>query len=201
MSFKRVPLGVIGLAVALAACAGETGNETANVQENAAGDEVAEQTIADSLDQNSRFVQSAKAAGIDATLAGPGPYTVLVPSDAAFQQLPEGAMQDLMQPEQRARLTDLLTYHILPGTVLAEDIARAIENANGSAVLATMGGETVSAAKEGERIVLTDASGRRALVTQSDLRRSNGVIHQIDGVLMPSAAAAGDENAASGEQR
>lgn len=197
MRWSPLPIGLTAISLALAGCGG--GDETANNQssdlpgeaQEAAGD----QTIAAGLDQNSRFFQAARAAGIDATLAGPGPYTVLVPSDQAFAALPAGAMEEMMQPQGRARLTDILTYHILPGTVLAEDIGRAIDNAEGQAVLATMGGETLNAAREGDRIILTDAAGGRAIITQADQRRTNGVVHLIDGVLMPGEPAAGAEPA------
>jgi uncharacterized surface protein with fasciclin (FAS1) repeats len=151
------------------------------------------QTIAAGLDQNGRFFQAAKAAGLDATLAGPGPYTVLVPSDEGFGKLPEGRFDDLTRQENRAELTRVLTYHILPGTVLAEDIGRAIENSDGNAVLATMGGETVSAKRDGDRIVLTDSAGNEATITESDVRRTNGVVHMIDAVLIPPELAPGEE--------
>jgi uncharacterized surface protein with fasciclin (FAS1) repeats len=151
------------------------------------------QTIAAGLDQNGRFFQAAKAAGLDATLAGPGPYTVLVPTDEGFGKLPEGRFDDLTRQENRAELTRVLTYHILPGTVLAEDIGRAIENSDGNAVLATMGGETVSAKRDGDRIVLTDSAGNEATITESDVRRTNGVVHMIDAVLIPPELAPGEE--------
>jgi uncharacterized surface protein with fasciclin (FAS1) repeats len=192
MSLKLVPVGLAALSLALAGCGGgEEANQAneANTAQGAAGAEGADQTIAASLDQNSRFSQAMKGAGLDATLAGPGPYTVLVPQDQAFARLPAGAMDEMMRPESRARLTDVLTYHILPGTVLVEDIGRAVENANGRAILATMGGETLQAAREGERIVLTDSAGNRATLVRGDERRSNGVVHHIDGVLMPGEGA------------
>lgn len=199
MSWRRVPVGLAVLSLALAACGGDAGNESGSAQPDNASAVAGEQTIAAGLDEDGRFFQAARAAGIDATLAGPGPYTVLVPSDQAFDGLPEGALDEMMQPQQRARLTDVLTYHILPGTVLVEDIARAIDNSDGSAVLATMGGETVAAARDGDRIVLTDASGGRAVITEGDQRRSNGVVHHIDGVLMPSGAAGPDEEEQAGQ--
>jgi uncharacterized surface protein with fasciclin (FAS1) repeats len=136
---------------------------------------------------------ASKAAGLDATLAGPGPYTVLVPTDEGFGKLPEGRFDDLTRQENRAELTRVLTYHILPGTVLAEDIGRAIENSDGNAVLATMGGETVSAKRDGDRIVLTDSAGNEATITESDVRRTNGVVHMIDAVLIPPELAPGEE--------
>lgn len=194
MTWRLVPVGLTALSLALAGCGGrDDANETNAAQPEAGSEAAGEQTIAASLDQNSRFFQAVRAAGLDGTLAGPGPYTVFVPSDQAFAALPAGSMEEMMQPEQRARLTDVLTYHILPGTVLVEDIAKAIDNANGNAVLATMGGQTVSAAREGNRIILTDAAGTKAAITEGDVRRSNGVIHHLDGVLMPAEGGAQQE--------
>jgi uncharacterized surface protein with fasciclin (FAS1) repeats len=192
-----VSLGLVAALVALSAC--DSGNDTA--AEGNAGQETAQsgeakqaagnKTIASGLGQNSRFAALAKAAGLDATLNGPGPYTVIVPDDNAFNKLPAGAYEGWMKPESRAQLTGVLTYHILPGTVLAADIAKAIENAKGKAVLATMGGSTLTAVKEGDRVVLTDAAGTRAVVTGADQQYSNGVVHQVDAVLMPQSDQAG----------
>jgi len=185
-----VSLGLAGALAALSACGGGDqsggGNQAAGpAQSGEARQAAGNKTIASGLGQNSQFAAAAKAAGLDATLAGPGPYTVLAPSDAAFAKLPAGAYDTWMKPEARAQLTGVLTYHILPGTVLAADIGKAIENAKGKAVLATMGGGTLTATREGDRIVLTDGAGTRATVTAADQQYSNGVVHQIDAVLMP----------------
>lgn len=186
MRWKLLPLCIAGTSLALAGCGGDGGgNEATTAQPGNAGEAAGDQTIAAGLDQNSRFFAAAKAAGLDGTLGGPGPYTVLVPTDAAFGKLPEGRFDELSQPGNRAELTRILTYHILPGTVLAEDIGKAIDNSEGKAVLATMGGETLSAEREGDRIVLTDSAGNRVTVTEADQRRTNGVVHLVDGVLMP----------------
>ena len=142
-------------------------------------------TIAAGIDSKSRFFAAAKAAGLDATLGGPGPYTVLVADDAAFAKLPPGTSENWLKPESRAQLTGVLTHHILPGTILAEDIGKAIESGKGKAILATMGGGTLTATKEGNNIVLTDAAGTKATVTKADENHSNGVIHHIDTVLVP----------------
>ena len=175
--------------LALGACNSEDTAEANTAQSGEAEKAAGDKTIAASLDQNSRFFQSAKAAGLDATLAGPGPYTILAPDDAAFGKLPSGEADNLMKPESRAQLTGLLTYHILPGTVLAEDIGKAIDNGKGKAVLATMGGGTLTATKEGDKIVLTDGKGGKATVTKADDQFSNGVVHHIDTVLAPAAEA------------
>ncbi len=140
------------------------------------------------LDQKGRFFTLAKAAGLDATLAGPGPYTVFVPDDAAFDKLPAGTVDGWMKPEARPELTRTLTYQILPGTVLAEDIGKAIDNGKGKAELATMGGGTLTATREGDKIVLTDSAGGKATIAKADETLANGVIHRVDTVLMPKAS-------------
>ena len=151
--------------------------------EKAAGDK----TIASGLAANSQFMTVAKSAGLDQTLAGPGPYTVLVPDDAAFSSAPAGTFDT--KPENRAQLTGVITNLILPGTVLAEDIGKAIDTGKGKAELATMGGGTLTATKDGDKIVIADAAGHKATVTQADDKFSNGVVHHIDAVLMPSKQA------------
>jgi uncharacterized surface protein with fasciclin (FAS1) repeats len=192
-----VSVGLTMALVALSACDGgnqqASGNGAAQApaQSGEAQKAAGNKTIASGLAQNGRFAAAAKAAGLDATLAGPGPYTVLAPHDNAFTKLPAGAYENWMKPESRAQLTGVLTYHILPGTVLAADIGKAIENAKGKAVLATMGGGTLTATRDGDRIVLTDAAGTRAVVTGADQQFSNGVVHQIDAVLMPQQQQAG----------
>jgi uncharacterized surface protein with fasciclin (FAS1) repeats len=169
-------------ALALAACEKKTDTATPPAAKEAAGDE----TLAKGIPADSKMGAALHAAGLDATLAGPGPYTVLVPDDAAFAKLPAGTLDNLLKPEARADLTALLTYHILPGTILADDIGKAIDAGKGKAVLATMGGGTLTATKSSNGILLTDASGGTATIGKAEDKRSNGVIHHIDGVLKPS---------------
>ena len=170
--------------LALGACNQNQGNgEAPNAQtpkaEKAAGDK----TIAAGLTANAKFMAAAKAAGLDQTLAGPGPYTVFVPDDAAIDGAPAGTFD--ATPGNRGQLTGILTNLILPGTVMAADIDKAIDNGKGKAVLATMGGGTLTATKDGDKIVLTDAAGHKATVTKGDDQFSNGVVHHVDAVLMP----------------
>jgi len=171
--------------IAIAACDRQADTNSTAATDNAA-EAAGDETIADGLAGDRRFADALAAAGLDRTLDGPGPYTVLVPSDAAFEKLPAGALDTLMKPESRAELTRLLTFHVLPGTILAEDIGKAIDSGGGKASLATMGGGTLTATKQGNAVVLTDSAGGKATVTQADDKRSNGVIHRVDGVLMPS---------------
>lgn len=179
----------LALALGVIALAGCNSQNQARKDEAAKGSEAVKQagdkTIAAGLDQNSSFFKAAKAAGLDATLAGPGPYTVIVPDDAAFAKLPEGTMDNWLKPESRTELTRVMTYHILPGTVLAADIGKAIDEGKGKAVLATMGGGTLTATREGDKIVLTDSGGHKATMATTDETLANGVIHRVDSVLVP----------------
>jgi uncharacterized surface protein with fasciclin (FAS1) repeats len=190
---KTLPLCVCAAALALGACGKSgTGNTTAPQQSSQAREAAGDKTIAASIDQNGKFFQAAKAVGLDATLAGPGPYTVLVPSDDAFGKSAGDALKNPSDAKNRAEITRILTYHILPGVVLSDDISKAIENGKGKAVLATMGGETLTATKDGGNIVLTGGDGSKATVSKADIKASNGVIHDIDAVLTPPTTAAGD---------
>jgi uncharacterized surface protein with fasciclin (FAS1) repeats len=146
-------------------------------------------TIAVGLAQNGRFMAAAKAAGLDQTLAGPGPYTVFVPDDAAFNGAPAGTFDT--NPKNRAQLTGILTNLILPGTVLVADIDKLIDKDKGKGVLATVGGGTLTATKEGGKTVLTDSAGHKATITGGDEQYTNGVVHHIDALLMPAKPGTG----------
>jgi uncharacterized surface protein with fasciclin (FAS1) repeats len=193
MRNHALALGVGAAALlALGACNNKAGdgNEAApKAQSDEAKKAAGTKTIAAGLIPASRFMASAKAAGLDQTLAGPGPYTVFVPDDAAFNSAPAGTFD--VKPENRAQVTGVLTNLILPGTVMAADIDKAIDKGKGKAVLATMGGSTLTATKDGGKVVLTDAAGHKATVTQADEQFSNGVVHRVDALLMPSKAGVG----------
>ena len=145
-------------------------------------------TIAGGLAPTGRFLAVAKAAGLDQTLAGPGPYTVFVPDDAAFGSAPGGTFD--ISPNNRPQLTGIVTNLILPGTVMVADIDKAIDAGKGKAILATMGGGTLTATKDGSNTVLADSSGHKATITHGDESYTNGVVHHVDAVLMPSKKAA-----------
>jgi uncharacterized surface protein with fasciclin (FAS1) repeats len=113
------------------------------------------------------------AAGLVPTLKGAGPFTVFAPTDEAFAKLPKGTVEDLLKPENKAKLTAILTYHVVPGKVMAADVVKltsAKTVQGGSAKVSTMGGG-----------VMIDQSH----VTKTDIATSNGVIHVIDTVMMP----------------
>ena len=182
----------LALAIGLIAISGcnKDGQSASAKQGTDAVKQAGDKTIAAGLDQKGRFFTLAKAAGLDATLAGPGPYTVFVADDAAYEKLPPGTVDNWMKPEGRTDLTRTMSYQILPGTVLAEDIGKAIDNSNGKAVLATMGGGTLTATREGDRIVLTDSAGGKATIAKADETLANGVVPRTDSVLMPGKSAA-----------
>lgn len=174
------------LALAVAACGGaDNGNDNGDAGANmAAAGEQPSGTIGDELG-NSRFAAAARAAGLDATLKGAGPYTVLVPTEDAFAKLPPARQEALLKPEGKEELTRLLSAHVLPGTMLNADIARAISAGGGKALLATMAGGTLTATREGDRLVLATEDGSRAVVSGPEVVKANGVIHPIDTVITP----------------
>ncbi len=131
------------------------------------------------------LVAAVKAAGLVETLSGPGPFTVFAPTNAAFAKLPAGTVDTLLKPENKATLTSVLTYHVVPGTMTSKQIAAAIKAGGGTATLTTVQGEPLTATMRGGKLMLTDAKGGMSAVTIKDVRQSNGVIHVVDTVLMP----------------
>jgi uncharacterized surface protein with fasciclin (FAS1) repeats len=131
------------------------------------------------------LVAAVKAAGLAETLSGAGPFTVFAPTNAAFAKLPAGTVDGLLKPAAKADLAKVLTYHVVPGTTTAAQLAEAIKAGNGSATLTTVQGEKLTATASGSTVTLTDAKGGKATVTQADVMQSNGVVHVIDTVLMP----------------
>lgn len=131
------------------------------------------------------LVAAVKAAGLVDTLKGAGPFTVFAPTNAAFGKLPKGTVDTLVKPESKAKLTSILTYHVVPGRITAKDIAAKIAAGHGKAELTTVEGEKLRASMMGKTIMLTGASGATAHITQGDVMQSNGVIHVVDTVLMP----------------
>ncbi len=149
----------------------------------AAGGDVVDGAIA-SPDHTS-LVAAVQAAGLVDTLKGTGPFTVFAPTNAAFDKLPAGTVDGLLEPAAKDQLTSVLTYHVVAGNVDAAELTRQIEAGGGSATLTTVQGGTLTARVDGGNVVLTDAKGGTSTVTAADLRQSNGVIHVIDTVLMP----------------
>ena len=132
------------------------------------------------------LVAAVKAGGLVDTLNSAGPFTVFAPTNDAFAKLPAGTVETLVKPENKATLDKILTYHVVAGKISSKDLARMIKKGHGKATLKTVQGEDLVASMSGKNIILTDAKGGTATVTTADVFQSNGVIHVIDSVLMPS---------------
>ena len=131
------------------------------------------------------LVAAVKAAGLVDTLSGPGPFTVFAPTNEAFERLPKGTVETLLKPENKDKLTKILTYHVVAGKMTAGDLKAAIKEGHGKAMLKTVEGEELTAEDKDGKIELIDAKGDRAMVTIGNVMQSNGVIHVINRVLMP----------------
>ena len=132
------------------------------------------------------LVAAVKAAGLVETLEGDGPFTVFAPVNAAFSALPAGTVDTLLKPENKAALTKVLTYHVVPGRYTSSDLDKLIRKGNGTAMLKTASGGTLTFAKNGERnITVRDETGAVADISIYDVLQSNGVIFSVDRVLMP----------------
>ena len=117
-------------------------------------------------------------AGLDETLGGPGPFTVFAPSDEAFNALPEGTLESLLETGNRDQLRQILTYHVLPRQIMSGDLS-------GEMSIASQEGQSLTISAMDGNVRLTDGMGNTANVVSADTPASNGVIHVIDTVLMP----------------
>lgn len=119
------------------------------------------------------LVAAVKAAGLVDTLKGPGPFTVFAPTDEAFAKLPPGTLESLLKPENKATLQRILTYHVVPGKVMAQDVER-LNSAR------TVQGENITIKMVNGSVMVDNAR-----VIKADIPASNGVIHVIDAVILP----------------
>jgi len=131
------------------------------------------------------LVAAVKAAGLVETLEGSGPFTVFAPTNDAFGKLPQGTVESLVKPENKATLTKILTYHVVAGKFDANAIAGSIKAGGGKATLKTVSGGLLTATMRDSKLVLTDETGGMSTVTIKNVYQSNGVIHVVDTVLMP----------------
>lgn len=131
------------------------------------------------------LVAAVKAAGLVDTLSGKGPFTVFAPTNAAFAKLPAGTVDMLVKPENKETLTNILTYHVVPGRITAQQIAAMAARNHGTATLKTVEGENLKFIKSGNGWVVVDSKGGKSRITIANVMQSNGVIHVVDTVLMP----------------
>jgi uncharacterized surface protein with fasciclin (FAS1) repeats len=128
--------------------------------------------VAAGAGQFKTLVAAIKAAGLVDTLEGPGPFTVFAPTDSAFAKLPKGTVEELLKPENKQKLTSILTYHVLSGKVLSSQVK--------TMMAPTVNGQQLDVKVEGGKVMVNNAT-----VVKADIPASNGVIHAIDTVLMP----------------
>ena len=131
------------------------------------------------------LVAAVKAAGLVDTLKSAGPFTVFAPTNAAFAALPAGTVDTLLKPENKAMLSGILTYHVVPGNVDAAALTKMITDGNGSTTFKTVAGGMLTAKSAGGKVMITDEKGGTSTVTIADVYQSNGVIHVVDKVLLP----------------
>jgi len=131
------------------------------------------------------LIAAVKAAGLVETLQGSGPFTVFAPTNAAFNLLPKGTVESLVKPENKAKLTAILTYHVVAGRLGTKELDEWIKKGNGTTELTTVAGGKLWIMKKGGKYMLKDENGGIATVTIGNVYQSNGVIHVIDHVVLP----------------
>lgn len=131
------------------------------------------------------LVAAVKAAGLVDTLKSEGPFTVFAPTNAAFNKLPAGTVDNLLKPEAKPTLTKILTYHVIAGQFDSNAIAKEIKKSGGKFTVQTVAGGKLTASMMGEDLVLTDEKGGMSKVTIANVYQKNGVIHVVDTVVLP----------------
>jgi uncharacterized surface protein with fasciclin (FAS1) repeats len=182
LTFRLSALAPLTLAVALAAPAhaknpnvgGAPMFENKTIVENAVNSK-----------DHTTLVAAVKAAGLVDTLSGPGPFTVFAPTNAAFKKLPAGTVESLVKPENKATLTKVLTFHVVPGSYSSTDLMALAKKSGGQAELKTAQGDTLAVIQKSGKLYVADSKGNTARITTANVRQSNGMIHVIDKVVMP----------------
>jgi uncharacterized surface protein with fasciclin (FAS1) repeats len=131
------------------------------------------------------LVAAVKAAGLVETLQSPGPFTVFAPTNEAFAKLPAGTVDTLLKPENKKTLTNVLTYHVVPGRLTAKDLMEKVKAGGGKAMLKTVEGADLTLQEKDGKLWIWDAKGSSAQITIRNVMQSNGVIHVIDTVMLP----------------
>lgn len=151
-------------------------------------DQTIVQNAANSADHTT-LVAAVQAAGLAETLSGAGPFTVFAPTNAAFDKLPDGTVDDLLKPENLETLQTVLTCHVLPTEAFSPAVGRMVQQGGGTAALETVGGCTLTASIDPttNALMIADENGNMATVNIPDVDQSNGVVHVIDTVLLPAS--------------
>ena len=148
----------------------------------------AQNTIVDVAVGNEDFstlVAALKAADLVSALQGDGPFTVFAPTNSAFAKIDADALGNLLKPENKATLSNILTYHVIPSKLMASDVVAALKKGNGSVEVKALNGTVLTVVSKDDKIWLKDAAGNYSEIVATDVAASNGVIHVIDTVVMP----------------
>ncbi|WP_411894678.1 fasciclin domain-containing protein [Winogradskyella sp. A2] len=148
----------------------------------------AQNTIVDVAVSNENFstlVAALKAADLVGALQGDGPFTVFAPTNEAFAKIDQNALADLLKPENKKALTNILTYHVIPANLMAADVVAALKKGNGKVEVKALNGTVLTVMQKDGKIWLKDQAGNYSEITATDVKGSNGVIHVIDTVVMP----------------
>ena len=149
---------------------------------------ISAQTVVDAAVSNKDFstlVTALKAADLVGALSGEGPFTVFAPNNDAFAKLDSETLANLLKPENVKTLSNILTYHVVSGKLMASDVKKALKNGYGKTKLTALNGQTLVARSKGDKIFLKDKNGNMSEVVATDVVGTNGVIHVIDSVVMP----------------
>ena len=149
---------------------------------------ISAQTIVDAAVSNKDFstlVTALKAANLVGALSGEGPFTVFAPNNEAFSKIDAETLGNLLKPENVKALSNILTYHVVSGKLMASDVVSALESGNGKVDLTALNGQTVTAISKDGKIYLEDSQGNMSEIIATDVAGSNGVIHVISSVVMP----------------
>ena len=149
---------------------------------------ISAQTVVDAAVSNKDFstlVTALKAADLVGALSGEGPFTVFAPNNDAFAKLDSETLGNLLEPENVKTLSNILTYHVVSGKLMASDVTEALKNGYGKTKLTALNGQTLVARSKGDKIFLKDKNGNMSEVVATDVVGTNGVIHVIDSVVMP----------------
>ena len=152
------------------------------------GNVVAQDTVVDVAVGNEDFstlVTALKAADLVGALSGDGPFTVFAPNNAAFAKIDSETLNSLLEPENVKALSNILTYHVVTGKLVASDVVAALKKGNGSVELTALNGQVITVVQKDEKIWLKDSKGNYSEISATDVMGSNGVIHVINSVVMP----------------
>ena len=149
---------------------------------------ISAQTIVDAAVSNKDFstlVTALKAADLVSALSGEGPFTVFAPNNEAFSKIDTETLGNLLKPENVKALSNILTYHVVSGKLMASDVANALKSGYGKTKLTALNGQTITAKSKDGKIYLEDTQGNMSEIIATDVTGSNGVIHVINSVVMP----------------